>query len=73
MWNTILDMLTTGVTSAFNWFGRILDAAPGAWSTILTLFTILVICRFLLAPVLGVTFGGAGSDRAKKEKDDNDG
>ena len=73
MWNTVVNMITTGVTSAFSWFGKILDAVPGAWSTILTLFTILVICRFLLAPVLGVAFGGAGSDRAKKEKGENDG
>ena len=73
MWNFAVEIVTSSVASAFGWFQQILDAAPGAWDTIFTVFVILVISRFLLAPVLGVAFGGRGSDRAKKNKGDNDG
>lgn len=73
MWNWVLNLITTAVTSAFAWFQSILNAAPGAWNAIFTLFVILVICRFLLAPVLGVTFGGRGSDKAVKKEDSSNG
>lgn len=73
MWEFALDLVTSAVTSAFGWFSDLLNAAPGAWNTIFTVFVILAICRFLLAPVLGVTFGGKGSDRVKKPKGDKDG
>ena len=73
MWNFVVELVTGAVTSAFGWFQQILDAAPGTWDTIFTIFVILAISRFLLAPVLGVVFGGRGSDRAKKSKGDNNG
>ncbi len=72
MWNDAVSLVTSAVVSAFGWFQQILDAAPGAWDTIFTVFVIFMICRFLLSPVLGVAFGGRGSDRAKKNKGDND-
>lgn len=63
LWNTIVDMLYTSVVSAFGWFQQILDSAPGAWNAIFTLFVVIVIFRFLLAPLLGVYMSG-GSDYA---------
>lgn len=65
MWNDVVSLVTSAVTSAFSWFQQILDAVPGAWDTIFTVFVILVISRFLLGPVLGVSFIGPGSDTAK--------
>lgn len=73
MWEFALGLLTTAVSSAFGWFSDLLNAAPGSWNTIFTIFVILAVCRFLLSPVLGVTFGGRGSDRVKKSKGDKDG
>lgn len=64
MWQTVLDLIYNAVLSAFGWFQQILDAAPGAWSSIFTLFVILVLSRFLLGPLLGVAFSGQ-SDQAK--------
>lgn len=64
MWNTILDFIYNAVVSAFGWFQQILDAAPGAWNSIFTLFVILALSRFLLGPLLGVSFSGQ-SDQAK--------
>lgn len=73
MWSFAVGLITSAVTSAFSWFQQILDSAPGAWTAIFSVFVIFMICRFLLAPVLGVTFGGLGSDRVKKNKGDKDG
>lgn len=65
MWQFVLNLITSSVTAAFSWFGSILDAAPGAWDSIFTVFVILAISRFLLGPVLGVAFS-VGSDKASK-------
>lgn len=65
MWSFAVDVITRSVASAFGWFQQILDAAPGAWDAIFTVFVIFVICRFLLGPLLGVSFIGPGSDTAK--------
>lgn len=73
MWYDVLDMIATAVTSAFGWFGDILEATPGAWDTIFTLFVILVLSRYLLGPILGAMFrGGVGSDTARKKQGGND-
>ena len=64
MFAAATDVVITGIKACFGWFSQIMDAMPGAWSTIFTLFTIFVICRFLLGPVLGAAFSGS-SDRAK--------
>lgn len=74
MFSTAVDICVTGINACFSWFAQIMDVMPGAWSTIFTLFTIIVICRFLLGPLVGVTFD-AGSDRAADwivEKRQND-
>ena len=72
MWNWAVNLIATGVTSAFGWLGSIFDAAPGAWSSLLTIFVILAVSRYLLGPILGMAFSGA-SDRARKSRDDKGG
>lgn len=72
MWNDAVNLVVYAVVSAFGWFQQILDAVPGAWDAIFTIFSIFVVSRFLLAPVLGVAFGGLGSDRVKKKKGNDD-
>lgn len=69
MWNSVLNILISAITSCFSWLDRFFDAIPGAWDTIFTLITIIVISRFLLRPILGVF--SIGSDRAKKSSDNN--
>lgn len=64
MWQNVLDLVYSAVVSAFGWFQQILDAAPGALNTIFTIFVIFALSRFLLGPLLGVTFSGQ-SDQAK--------
>ncbi len=64
MWQNVLDLVYSAVVSAFGWFQQILDAAPGAWNTIFTIFVIFALSRFLLGPLLGVTFSGQ-SDQAQ--------
>lgn len=74
MWEFVLDLISSAVISAFGWFSQILDAAPGAWDSIFTLFVIVILSRFLLGPILGVLFsGGIGSDKAKKSRGDDNG
>lgn len=63
MWNYTVELCSHAVISAFGWFQQILDAAPGAWNAIFTMFAIFVVSRFLLGPVLGASFSGQ-SDRA---------
>lgn len=65
MWNNVLNLLINGITSCFSWFDRMFQAIPGAWDTIFTLITIIVISRFLLKPLVGFVFS-PGSDKVKK-------
>ena len=68
MFSDIVAFLNSAVQACFDWYTGILDKFPGAWTTILTIFTIFVIARYLLGPVLGATFGGF-SDKARKIND----
>lgn len=68
MWDLVIDLLINSVSSAFEWFNKILASATGAWDTIFTLFVIVILSRFMLGPLLGVAFGGR-SDKAKKSGD----
>lgn len=72
MWETVIDMLVTAVTAAFNWMSAFFNAAPGSWDALFTLFVIVILSRFLLGPLLGVAFGGR-SDKAKKSGDKENG
>lgn len=67
MWNSVVNIVVTSVTAAFNWFGQIMDAIPGAWDTIFTIIVILILSRFLLGPILGAAFSGS-SDQAQIRK-----
>lgn len=62
MWENILNILIAAINACFGWFDRLMQSIPGAWDTIFTLITIIVISRFLLAPLVGWTFT-VGSDK----------
>lgn len=64
MWNSVVNIVVTSVGAAFNWYGQIMDAVPGAWDTIFTIIVILILSRFLLGPILGAAFSGS-SDQAQ--------
>lgn len=68
MWDFVLDLIYSSVVSAFNWFSSVLNAAPGAWDTIFTIFVILALSRFLLGPLLGVSFSGQSDKASTKTK-----
>lgn len=67
MWENILNILIAAINACFGWFDRLMQAIPGAWDTIFTLITIIVISRFLLAPLVGWTFT-VGSDTVQGYK-----
>lgn len=62
MWNTIVNIFVGVTAQCFSWFDMFMREFDGAWGTIFTLITILVICRFLLSSIIGFTFS-AGSDK----------
>lgn len=64
MWDSVVNIVVSGVLAGFDWFSQLMDAVPGAWGTVFTIFVILAVSRFLLGPILGVAFSGS-SDRAK--------
>lgn len=68
MWNSVLNILISAISSCFSWLDCLFNAIPGAWDTIFTLITIIVISRFLLKPVVGFVFT-PGSDKASKSND----
>lgn len=70
MLDSVINMFMTGVSSAFSWFTDILSAIPGSMKFILTFFTMYLICRFVLGPVIGNFFAFSTSDTVKKETHD---
>ena len=69
MWSTILDFFSSAINAAFSWFGQIMDAVPGAWSTVFNLIVIMILSRFLLGPLLGALFNpSSGSSDTSKRK-----
>lgn len=73
MWSSVLNIIISAINACFSWFDRLMQALPGAWDTIFTLITIIVISRFLLKPLVGWTFS-VGSDKVSKKlsKDGDD-
>lgn len=69
MWNSVIEILSAAINAVISWTTTLFNAVPGAWDAIFTLFVIIIICRYLLGPVLGVAFN-AGSDKAKKKVDE---
>lgn len=67
MWNSVLNVLIMAISSCFSWLDRLFSSISGAWDTVFTLITIIVISRFLLKPVIGFVFN-AGSDKASKSR-----
>lgn len=67
MWTTIIDYLTTAINAVLSWTTTLFNSVPGAWDSIFTLFVIVIICRFLLGPVLGFSIG-VGSDTVQGHK-----
>ena len=63
MLDQILSFLTSGLNACFSWFSSILESIPGSWGLILSMITIGLVARFLLAPLFGFSLGMA-SDRA---------
>lgn len=64
MWNSVVNLLVSAITSCFSWFDSLMQAIPGAWNTVFTLIVIFILSRFLLGPILGVAFSGS-SDKAR--------
>lgn len=64
MWNKVVQIIVSSVNGCFSWFDRLMNAIPGAWGSVFTIIVILILARFLLGPILGVTFSGS-SDKAK--------
>lgn len=70
MFQSIVDVIVSGIVACFSWLDQILTSIAGSYDFILAFFGIVVVSRFLLSPLLGKL--GAGSDKARKasRKDD---
>ena len=69
MWSFVVDSLVSLFSSIFSWVASIFNAIPGSWDTLFTLFVIFMIARFLLGPIIGVTFTAGSDIAAEKTKD----
>lgn len=64
MLDQILSFLTTGLNACFSWFSSILESIPGSWGLILSMITIGLVARFLLAPLFGFSLSMASDSAA---------
>lgn len=62
MWDSVVSIIVTAVSVVFTWFDELMVSIPGSWTSIFTIIVIMILSRFLLGPLIGVTFAG-GSDR----------
>lgn len=49
----VFSILSTGINAVFSWFSNITSAIPGITSTFLAFFTMFVIYRTLISPLIG--------------------
>lgn len=66
MIDQIVDFLTSAVTAGVNLSGQLFNAT-GTWSLVFAGFSIILISRFILGPILGFTVSGA-SDVVRSKK-----
>lgn len=53
MLNQVFSFLATGISAVFGWFTDITDAIPGIIGTFLAFFTMFIIYRTLIKPLIG--------------------
>lgn len=53
MLNQVFSFLATGISAVFGWFTDITDAIPGIIGAFLAFFTMFVIYRTLIKPLIG--------------------
>lgn len=58
MLQTVLSFLTQGVSAVFRWFNQITSAVPGIIPFMLAFFTMYVIFRTLIVPLVGRRYFG---------------
>lgn len=58
MLNTVLSFLTQGVSAVFGWFNQITSSVPGVIPFMLAFFTMYVIFRTLIVPLVGRRYFG---------------
>ena len=49
----VFNILATGINAVFSWFSSITDSLPGIIGTFLAFFTMFVIYRSLIKPLIG--------------------
>lgn len=53
MLNQVFSILNSGISAVFGWFTDITDAIPGIIGTFLAFFTMFIIYRTLIKPLIG--------------------
>ena len=67
MFDQVISFLMSGIIALFNWFTLILNAIPGSMKYILTFFTLFLITRFILGPVIGSFLSLQRSERGSDD------
>ena len=64
---SIIAMFATCFDSSLDWFDNLMEST-GTWDLFFAMFLLAMACRFFIKPIVG----GAGSDKAKARKDENE-
>lgn len=67
MIDQIVDFLTSAVSAGVNLSGQLFNAT-GTWPLVFAGFSIIMISRFILGPILGFTFSGSSDLASSKKK-----
>lgn len=65
MWNSVFSGVSSAASSAWDWFNGLFDSIPGAWAFLSMVILIYLICKHLLAPLVGGIYNAGISDRVK--------
>lgn len=71
MLTQVFQILATGIDAVFGWFQDVTDAIPGIIGTFLAFFTMFVIYRTLISPLIGRSGISHHEDRPDSKPNDS--
>lgn len=71
MLNDVLSFLTRGVSAVFGWFNQLTSAVPGVIPFFLAFFTMYIIFRTLIVPLVGRRVGFSSHENQGYRLDSN--
>lgn len=68
MFDSVFNAIQTAISRSWVWFDQLFNALPGSWSFVFAVISVFLITKFLLIPIIGMSFRSGVSDRVRSSR-----